>query len=129
MCDLYELEDLTPFEKFQFEVKTSKHIKDHENSTCRLWTGRVDRYGYGVFTIRFRGRNYHLSAHKIMYFILSGYTIINRNLHVSHVCHNKLCVNFFHLSLESSQINHSRNKCKRNKHCHGHGTYVDCVFQ
>lgn len=54
---------------------------------CWSWIGREDEGGYGKYA--------DMTAHRIMYIITRRR--IPYNLHVRHLCHNKLCVNPFHL--------------------------------
>ena len=44
-------------------------------------------------------------------------------------CHNCLCVNSSHISLEPHPINNNRQYCKSSNQCYGHGEYSDCLLQ
>ena len=48
---------------------------------------------------------------------------------VSHLCHNTLCTNSDHLSLETHHINRTREICMNRNLCTGHGGYENCRLQ
>lgn len=64
---------------------------------CWLWTGKVNRDGYGA--IRW------YIAHREMYKRFFG--SIRTGYVVHHMCHNKRCINPMHL-LEISRVEHSK---------------------
>ena len=103
---------------------------------CLLWTGYIKRRqgrrggGYGIMNVQFPGNNSRtmMRVHRLAYIVHSG-SLIPQQYDVSHLCHNSLCVNFHHLSLEPHHINNSRKTCSRHKRCMGHGDgYKDCIF-
>ena len=47
---------------------------------------------------------------------------------VSHLCHNRLCVNIAHLSLEPRCVNEHRRHCKSIRYCTNHDGYARCIF-
>jgi ribosomal protein S16 len=61
-----------------------------------------------------------LRVHRLQMYIHNGCRAIDTVQHVSHLCHNKLCVRIEHLSLETAQINNNRQICKNNGECTGH---------
>ncbi|KAI8494528.1 hypothetical protein Bbelb_277540 [Branchiostoma belcheri] len=85
-------------------------------SGCVLWTGYVERDGYGTTKVKshFDGRRFTLTVHR---------------MHVSHICHQKLCLNVSHLSYEPPAVNLQRTSCVREGRCTGHGTYKECILR
>ena len=127
MCDIYS-KTFSDKEKVDFRYKTMKFIENESGTTCKIWTGQKFRNGYGVFAIRFRGRDYRLLAHRVMYFISNDFLALPAGPHVSHLCHNKVCVNFEHLSLEAANVNNTRKTCLNKRKCTGHDFYASCIF-
>ena len=127
MCDIYS-STLSDKEKVDFGYKIIKFIENDDDSECQLWTGLTFRNGYGKFATRFRGRDYRLLAHRVCFFIYNGFSVLSPSLHVSHLCHRKICVNFEHLSLEPASINNSRKTCLDKQQCTGHDSYAKCIF-
>lgn len=85
---------LTPLWK-RFEEKVEK------TSGCWLWTGNVDKDGYG--RIREGGMNESRRAHRVAYALAHGSTPVGKV--VMHSCDNRLCVNPAHLKVGSIKDN------------------------
>ncbi|MFE9845830.1 HNH endonuclease [Streptomyces goshikiensis] len=101
-------------------------------SGCWTWTGRINRDGYGRFSIKSR---WHM-AHRVAHELLIG--AIPDGFEVDHLCHNgdtecaggttcahRLCVNPLHLEAVSHRTNMHRTAYIAAKvqqtHCkHGH---------
>lgn len=66
---------------------------------CWLWTGAIDKNGYGISAIKQR----KISAHRVSY--LLHYGEIPPNLYVLHTCHNPSCVNPNHLKIGTQKDN------------------------
>lgn len=96
--------------------------------SCVLWTGRVNKYGYSVHRIMHNHKRVSLPVHRITYFLLDPSRPLDPNLHVSHLCHVKRCVNSEHLSLEPCKINNHRRKCKSEGECTGHHGFKCCIL-
>lgn len=100
-----------------------KCIKGGEsvNSTCQIWTGSTDRYGYGVKRVRWphsyksRVERAHRVAymlhHKLLRDQIPSLGENGEQIDISHLCNNKLCCNPHHLILEAHSVNMSRNHC------------------
>ena len=100
---------------------------------CVIWCGAKWHNGaYGVITNPF----YHvdrpyipkrIGVHRLSYIIrhreqypdgiLPSVDDEGRKLNVSHLCHNSLCVNPDHLTMETQAINNDRKSCKCSGRC------------
>lgn len=114
---------------------------------CRLWTGAKDRDGYGRIKVTWLlpdGSTVSKTerAPRIVYMLklnvhtkcdfptsadsADGLTV---PLEVSHLCHQRLCVNADHLSLEPRSVNMGRMHCKGQRQCHQcHEGYPRCLI-
>lgn len=72
---------------------------------CWLWTGPVDREGYGQLAMP--GPRY-VKAHRIAYELLVG--PIEPGLQVDHLCRVRACVNPDHLEPVSARVNVRRSQ-------------------
>lgn len=92
--------------------------------------GRGNIYGRVKITFP-EGTRKVLLAHRLMYMLHTNALHIPHNKHVSHICHNSLCINPLHLSLEAPHINNERQICTHlvPKVCLKHPGYPDCLFE
>lgn len=67
--------------------------------SCWLWTGSMDKDGYGIFTIKQK----KLPAHRASYILHVGE--IPHGLYTLHTCHNPSCVNPHHLKVGTQKDN------------------------
>lgn len=81
---------------------------------CWLWSG-CRRKGYGASRIP---RGPVIDVHIISFFLFGGK--LSDGKEVSHLCHEKLCFNPDHLTLESRMLNSSRNLCYTGQTCWHH---------
>lgn len=99
--------------------------KTRPDGHCILWTGQ-QKFGYGILEFRFRRQKVKLRVHRVRMYIHTSCTHMGDN-HVSHLCHNKLCINIEHLSCEPASINNRRQVCRNNGECTGHYGYPRCI--
>lgn len=103
---------------------TPKIINKFLNKTkitpsCWIWTGYIDKDGYGMLTDRSR-----YLVHRISYQLYNGKII--DNMVIDHLCKNRKCVNPNHLDMITKQENNLRSSSPssiniRKKKCkHGH---------
>jgi hypothetical protein len=114
-------------------MKKLNKYEDHSTQPPHiLWTGPMKYLKEGTY-----GRFYYtdlngvykdMTAHRAMYMFKSNLYELDPHMHVSHICHVKKCVSFFHLSYEPACINNARIQCLNNKVCNGHPGYPDCIF-
>ena len=97
----------------------AKYIPE-PNSGCWLWTGTLDRYGYGQINIKGVSKR----AHRIVFETVRG--PIPAGLTLDHTCRMRCCVNPDHLEIVTNRENLKRGNspsalCGRQTHCkHGH---------
>ena len=92
--------------------------------------GRGNIYGRVKITYP-DGTRKVLLAHRLMYMLHTNTLHIPPSKHVSHICHNSLCINPLHLSLEAAHINNERQTCTHMipKVCLKHPGHPDCLFE
>ncbi len=79
---------------------------------CWLWTGNLNKGGYGTFG--FHGRTYIIT--RMVYLIANGED--PGSLRVCHTCDNPPCCNPYHLVL-GDQTTNMRGACERNRIARG----------
>jgi hypothetical protein len=90
-------------------------LGDSDAETCVLWTGPVNRGGYGVTRIG----NTTTSAHRLAWIKANG--PLSDELEVDHLCRNRLCVNLEHLEPVTRSENTRRAPRFQVTECpHGH---------
>lgn len=106
---------------------------------CIVWTGyTTGRLGqkYGRLRRRFpcdeKSRQYGVHQLALMIHMnILEFPKTHIKMHVSHLCHNKLCCNPEHLSYEPQSINNNRQNCEPSK-CRHHSIrdtqYPDCII-
>ena len=75
----------------------------NKTDTCWVWTGKVDKTGYGSFGMREGTKSRTRSAHKILYEVLVGE--IPTGMQLDHLCKVTLCVNPEHLEIVTPREN------------------------
>ena len=84
-----------------------KHLFDNKYeiiSKCHIWKGAYTPSVYSVLRCSFRGKRLRLKAHHALYYLENKHAMSSK-MHVSHLCHSKLCVNIKHLSYGPQSIN------------------------
>ena len=84
-------------QNFWAKVDKRGPIQDHMDSRCWVWTGCLDKGGYGKFTTG--GRTYR--AHRFSFLLATG----DEPEVVAHKCNNPCCVRPSHLEAGDSLTN------------------------
>ncbi|WP_189389045.1 HNH endonuclease signature motif containing protein [Streptomyces sp. SDr-06] len=94
-------------------------LRVRRDSDCLVWTGPLDKDGYGFFYLRRKNRR----AHRVAWYDMHGE--IPEGMVINHVCRNRACVNAQHLQVVTirenvlkdsaavSAINARKTHCKR----------------
>jgi HNH endonuclease len=91
-----------------------------DGNGCWLWTGSVDRYGYG----RHRGRRAHIESYE------AHVGPVPKGLHLDHLCRVTFCVNPEHLEPVTPAENTRRAMAARQAGPHArahHGAQLWCI--
>lgn len=126
MATKFYTKDPTPAQVKEIE-DTLRHNVVREGD-CFVWTGQIDKYGYGVLRLTVDEKRINLRPHSIAYYLSDPSEKLQPAMHVSHLCHNKVCVNVGHMSYEPQRVNNSRMVCAANGECRSHRGYQKCIL-
>lgn len=79
-------------------VKILRDSKPDFRSECVVWQGAQNNYGYGYVRIAKDELPEHprmARVHRVVYWLVRG--PFDLELTIDHLCHNRLCVNPYHL--------------------------------
>ena len=111
---------------FWDNLAQSLHKKIEYINNCVLFKGCTDKYGYGRKAVSWPyGVKEEMGAHRLSYLVsirtfnkdLPRHNAHGEILNVSHLCHNKLCLNPQHLCLETNIVNRERQHCVNQNSC------------
>ncbi|KAI8517607.1 lens induction in camera-type eye [Branchiostoma belcheri] len=74
-------------------------------------------------------KRWTLTSHRVVFFLNPDLPNLDPKMHVSHLCHNKMCVSPAHLSYEPNIVNQQRRNCFAERRCTGHTVYRDCITE
>ena len=102
-------------------------------SNCIIWTKKAQKNGYPQMKLttkiaaKFGNPDRPFNPASILV-SLNTDIILYKNTHtrLSHLCHNKFCVNIHHLVMEPLATNIQRNGCRDNNFCTGHSNSPNC---
>ncbi|KAK3599554.1 hypothetical protein CHS0354_035791 [Potamilus streckersoni] len=99
------------------------------SSNCTVWKSGLDKDGYPILKKTFKLKRYNLRVQRLLYYLESPLEWLDPKFHVSHLCHNKQCLNLEHLSYEPAVVNSQRNTCVSEGRCFGHKPFRNCLLQ
>ena len=109
--------------------KSTQVSTENNRHGCIVWKKTSIGYPRMKITIRDEIKPTNILVHRLVYFICHPSDITRADgLEVSHLCHNKCCINPNHLNLESKSVNQCRNNCRKFKYCTGHHTHRNCLL-
>jgi len=97
---------------------------------CLIWQKSISSNGYPQLkvTIKTWGSR-PVPVHRLHYMLHHKQHIAyDEENEISHLCHNPLCIEINHLSLEPHSINLERKECKITGSCRKHNNFPDCVI-
>lgn len=95
-----------------------------KSGACWLWTGYLNRAGYGVWNLPRELGHAPTLAHRLAYTLNGG--SIPDGLQIDHLCNTPRCVNPAHLEPVTQQENQGRGKQRRTACRRGH-TWTDAT--
>ena len=115
--------------------KIKQNSVECQDSACRNWAKNALKNGYPQMKIgvgiaaKFGNPNRPFNPACILYSITNNFKLYKQNnIRLSHICHNKLCLNIDHLVMEELSTNIQRNCCYGNGDCSGHPNKIDCIL-
>ena len=114
-----------------FQENPMKYI---QSTNCIIFDGKClksDNNGgfYGRITRTYNGKKHDLFTHQVVWMASQEPPAIFCPAHVSHLCHNSLCLNSEHLVCEPQAVNNQRIKCHNDGYCywdkHGGHHFLD----
>ena len=122
----------------EFYEKAKQKLMAHSVSegrhTCWIWHGTIKTSrgtNYGVIRLkykdngRYKWKTFNVSRLSYQVFVSSEFRSSDR---CGHICHNTLCINPLHLSMEPQNILNNRKTCKNRDQCSLHGIYAACLL-
>ena len=98
-----------------------------KSGDCLLWNGE-QKNGYGIFRIVIDGKRRKVRVHRYLFFLCNDCKPLEKSVHVSHRCHNKLCSQIHHLSYEEAAVNAQRQTCFHAQQCFSHWGFENCIL-
>lgn len=106
-------------------------------SNCLMWTKATNSSGYPQMRITMPDGSYKLVLVSRVVFAFTHDMILggapNIRMHMSHLCHERLCLFPGHIVLEPLEVNNDRRTCMSRRFCHGFHNwqgenYPSCIF-
>ena len=116
-------------EKYRLSRQFDKFVHMQSKEQCHIWQCLIDSCGYSEISKQFHGKHVCLKAHRVAFAVAYPLNFLQSTFNdVSHLCHNRLCVNVKHLSLEPHGINNNTFVCINEDECYGHHGFQDCFL-
>lgn len=120
-------ETITIAEQAELFSKVDNFFNLNEKN-CHIWRGEIYPDGYPLLRFTFRGVRTRIRVHRLIYYLLNGALPLVPQIHVSHLCNTKLCINIEHLNYEEAVVNIQRNSCFGANKCFGHVGHPNCII-
>lgn len=123
--------ELSDAEKTVIGTKIRRGIRPPSGTlNCMLWNSAVSSKGYPVFYLSLKNprARFTLKVARALIYLERNCAPLCAHLQVSHLCHQKRCLNRDHIRLEQPCLNILRKNCFENGKCLGHGRYENCLF-
>ena len=112
----------------KYRDKTGQKSTKCDNGECIIWQGyKSVQQQYGFMNVLSPGERKwkKMTVHRLAYMIEHP-ECLQSTIDCLHLCHNKLCINAEHISLEPHGVNNNRKLCVFIGRCTGHHPYQDC---
>lgn len=114
-----------------YQQKINDRVLIDPVTGCLIWQGsKTGHYGQIKVKLPSEGQSNPIYVHRLQYMLHVKSTSLPRQMEVSHLCHNTLCIAIEHLSLEPQTVNASRKRCRSlvPPQCIKHDQYPDCIL-
>ena len=111
----------------KYKLKLYENSNISTNGECRLWFNMSSK-DYGQIEAKLPSGEWRNFSPAKLSLILKLRQIPPASLECSHLCHNVLCINPMHLSLEPHGVNMQRKNCLGEGSCRHHSNYPDCMI-
>lgn len=88
--------------------------KVNKSGACWCWKGRVDKWGYGYFNIKYGKKWRMIGVHRFSWLLHNGGFLV-REVNVLHRCDNPSCINPNHLFL-GTHTDNMKDKSQKGRH-------------
>ena len=99
---------------------------------CDIWHSKLDKDGYPIKKVtwphKFPKKAKWVRVQRLIVMIYLHVEELPQEIEISHLCHERACVKFDHLNIESRSINLQRIACCTTKKCKGHDNEPDCIL-
>lgn len=111
---LTTLDDLAPRMLASLRARMEAKTSPEPNTGCHLWTGALNKHGYGSVGLGSRGHSTAMvrAAHRVAYLLDRG--DLPSGVVLDHLCRNHACVNPLHLE-PVSHLENVRRGCVARK--------------
>jgi len=126
---LFKLLHPQKLDRMMKKIASSASSKDPLTG-CKIWTGKPTKNGYA----RTRTCDKEEKVPSTVFYVHrlvkkdSDRKTLLAGKDVSHLCHNRLCVNPKHLTVETRKQNNERKVCLKRGVCRGHGSRSRCLI-
>ena len=126
------IQSWTIYERKRLIKKIAANTRTHVTNNpyrCVIWKGRKNVKGYPRLSVTIQALpSVQVYVHRFVYMLKYTQHECIQGLDVSHLCHNKLCVNHHHLIIETKAENNKRKECLTLGRCNSHSNGFQCLL-